>query len=223
MLSTATVWERRELEVGQAELSPRTYNLTIGAVLLWGLGLNALMVQSIDPAIVFAIPQVVFIIGYFVSCIVGTMIYQRSDNPVVSFAGYNLVVLPLGLLLVKFLTFFEADVIGQAFFATGAVTMGMMALGGAYPRIFLRLRTALAATFFVAFLVEIGFIVFTGTVPPLLDWVFVFIFSGYIGYDWARAQQLPRTMDNAVDAAAALYVDIVILFIRLLRILGRRR
>ena len=48
------------------------------------------------------------------------------------------------------------------------------------------------------------------------------IFSGYIGYDWARAQALPKTLDNAVDCAAALYVDIVILFLRLLRMFARR-
>ena len=57
----------------------------------------------------------------------------------------------------------------------------------------------------------------------LIDWIVVVIFCGYIGLDWGRANQIPKTMDNAVDSAAALYMDIINLFLRILRILGRRR
>ena len=47
------------------------------------------------------------------------------------------------------------------------------------------------------------------------------IFCGYIGYDWGRANNIPKTYDNAVDCAAALYMDIIIFFLRILRIMGR--
>lgn len=56
-----------------------------------------------------------------------------------------------------------------------------------------------------------------------LDWVVAIIFCGYIGFDWGRANRIPKTADNAVDSAAALYMDIINLFIRILRIMGRRR
>ena len=62
----------------------------------------------------------------------------------------------------------------------------------------------------------------TGKNPEIFDFLVVGIMAGYIGYDWARAQALPKTLDNAVDSAAALYVDIVILFLRLLRLFSRR-
>ena len=101
MLSTENVWNRRNTldEI----ISDRAYNLTIGAVLLWGFALNALMVKHIDPA-----PIVQFMGGspwifmgmYFASIVVGTMIFTKSDNPAVSFLGYNFLVLPLGLVLV---------------------------------------------------------------------------------------------------------------------------
>jgi FtsH-binding integral membrane protein len=55
-----------------------------------------------------------------------------------------------------------------------------------------------------------------------IDWVVVGIFCGYIGYDWARANAIPKTLDNAVDSAAAIYIDIINLFIRILSIMGRR-
>ena len=55
------------------------------------------------------------------------------------------------------------------------------------------------------------------------DWVVAAIFCGYIGYDWGRANAIPKTLDNAIDSAASLYIDIIILFMRILRIMARRR
>ncbi|KGK42996.1 hypothetical protein LH51_02440, partial [Nitrincola sp. A-D6] len=43
--------------------------------------------------------------------------------------------------------------------------------------------------------------------------------SGNLGLEYA---QIPKTLDNAVDSAAALYMDIINLFLRILRILGRK-
>ena len=220
MLSTETVWERRQA-MGQ-EISDAQYNLTIGLVLSWGFGVNYLMIQSIPAEVMLGINHWVFLIGYFVAVLIGTSIYTKSDNPAISFAGYNIIVIPIGLMLVRFLYFFEADVISQAFLTTGLVTLSIMAVASVQPKFFLSIGGSLSIAFIVAFLVELGMYFFTGSVPPVFDWIFVLIFSGYIGYDWARAQALPKTTDNAVDCAAALYVDIVILFMRLLRIFGRR-
>ena len=220
MLSTETVWDRRRA-TGK-EISDAQYNLTIGMVLSWGFGVNYLMIQSIPAETVLSINHWVFLIGYIVSVVIGTSIYTKSDNPAISFVGYNFIVVPIGLLLVRFLHFFEADVISQAFLTTGLVTLSIMAVASVQPKFFLSIGGALSIAFIVAFIVELGMYFVTGSVPPIFDWIFVLIFSGYIGYDWARAQALPKTTDNAVDCAAALYVDIVILFMRLLRILGRR-
>jgi FtsH-binding integral membrane protein len=49
----------------------------------------------------------------------------------------------------------------------------------------------------------------------------VAIFCGYIGVDWSRANSIPKTLDNAIDSAAALYMDIINLFVRILSIMGR--
>jgi FtsH-binding integral membrane protein len=49
------------------------------------------------------------------------------------------------------------------------------------------------------------------------------IFCGYIGLDWHRAQQFPKTLNNAVDSAADIYLDVVNLFVRILSITGKRR
>ena len=48
------------------------------------------------------------------------------------------------------------------------------------------------------------------------------LFSLYIGYDFYRSQQFAKTVDNAVDCALDIYLDIVNLFLALLRIFGNR-
>jgi len=47
------------------------------------------------------------------------------------------------------------------------------------------------------------------------------IFTLYIGYDWHKAQMYPKTLDNAVDCALDLYLDIINLLLDLLRIIAK--
>lgn len=49
------------------------------------------------------------------------------------------------------------------------------------------------------------------------DWAVALIFCGYIGFNWVRANEMPRTLDNAIDCAAELYLDIINLFVRILQ------
>ena len=62
--------------------------------------------------------------------------------------------------------------------------------------------------------------------PAALQWtdyLVVLLFCGYVGFDWAKAQQYPKTLDNAVDSAADIYVDIIYLFLRILSILSKSK
>jgi len=223
MLSTEAVWNRRETT--DELVSDSTYNLTIGMVLLWGFTINFLMVENINPAPIQAFmggSPWIFMGLYIVSVLVGTSIYSKSDSPGMSFVGYNLIVLPLGLILVAMLPGFEPAVISKAFMATASITGIMMMLGTAYPKAFLSIGKALSIAIIATIIAEVGLLIFTGSVPGVFDVIVALLFAGYIGYDWARAQALPKTLDNAVDCAASLYVDIVILFMRLLRLFSRR-
>ena len=50
-----------------------------------------------------------------------------------------------------------------------------------------------------------------------VDWLAAGLFALYIGYDMWRASEIPANLDNAVDVAASLYLDIINLFLSLLR------
>ena len=217
--------ERRYLRPGEHEIDPTTYNLIIGGTLAYGFIVNCLMVATCaDFAFRLFSNSIVFYILYFAMVIVGSIMVNNSTNPVVSFIGYNLIVVPIGLVLTVVLNLFSLagydKIIATAFGITTIVTVGMMMLSSAFPRFFLSLGKTLFVTLILTIVVE--FVMFLlGANLGIIDYIVVLIFCGYIGYDWARANACAKTVDNAVDSAAELYVDIINLFLRILSILAR--
>lgn len=201
---------------GAGGISVRRYNLIMGAVLFWGFLLNTVF------CFVFAEssqswPVIPLVIGYLISAAVGILLNTKSGNPVVSFIGYNLVVLPVGLVLTVLVAQYDIISVANAFLIAAAVTLTMMLLSLLFPRLFLKIAPVLGIALLVAVLAEIVLALIGGAVRPgILDYVIALIFCGYIGYDWAIAQRKARTLDNAIDSACALYLDIINLFIRIL-------
>ncbi len=205
-----------------AEISAQLYNAIIGGTLLIGFAINYFMVKFIPFEAIASINPWIFFIGYFGCCFGGIALFTKSDNPAVSFLGYLLVVAPFGLIINLVVGRYSADVVGNAIQATGLITCVMMLLGTMYPAFFKSIARGLFIALICTIVVELVMVFVFKTHHTLIDWAVVLIFSGYIGYDWARANSIPKTVDNAIDSAAALYMDIINLFLRLVRILGRR-
>jgi len=201
-------------------MSNRKYNLIIGGCLLYGFILNALIVGAFGNFFMGMNP-IVFLIGYIVCCITGVML-TRSNSPAISFLGYNLVVVPIGAVLSVCLPGYNDMDIFMAIIITGIVVLGMTCLSTAYPAAFLKMGRTLFATFIIAFIAEILAVFLFGYVGNMFNILFVGLFSLYIGYDWCKAQMYPKTLDNAIDSACDLYLDIINIFIRLLSIFGNR-
>lgn len=219
----STVFDRTQADSHGAEIGAALYNLIIGVTLLWGFGVNWWMVQNIPVADLMEINPWIFIIGYFASCFTGIWLFTSSSSPVISFIGYNLVVVPFGLIINIAVSRYNPYVVADAIEITGLVTAMMMVAGSLYPAFFQRIRNALAISLICVIIVEVIQMAFFDRQYGIIDWIVVVIFCGYIGYDWARANAIPKTVDNAIDSAAALYMDIINLFLRILRILGRKK
>ncbi|MCZ6690330.1 MAG: Bax inhibitor-1 family protein [Planctomycetota bacterium] len=204
-------------------ISPGLYNFIIGIVLCWGFGVNYLMVKHIPVSTVDSVPRLLFYIGFFASCLFGVFLFKRSSSPYISFLGYNFVVVPFGFVVNLVVHQYDPDVVLAAVRVTAFVTAGMMVLGSLFPRFFQRIIRVLAIALIVVIIVEVIEIFIFGIHHGILDWIVAVIFCGYIGFDWARANAIPKTADNAVDSAAALYMDIINLFLRILRIMGGQR
>lgn len=213
---------------GQTEVSANKYNLIIGGCLFWGFIVNCIMCSALSDSILNLVRgggMIGFFILYFALVICGSLMVNKSDNPVVSFIGYNLIVVPLGMCISIILSAYVAEgysnIIAVAFGITAFVTLIMMVLGSLFPEFFLSIGKTLFICLLITIVAEIVLALMHIDLG-IIDYIVVTIFSGYIGYDWARANTCAKTVDNAVDNAAYLYVDIANLFIRLLSILGRR-
>lgn len=197
------------------ELSLRVYNLAIGLILFYGFVVNYFMCKYLTS--VFAEWNfTLVIIGYFVISICGIIINKKSDNPFISFLGYNMVVVPVGVLLCLALEDENINSIIHAIVVTGAVTFLMLVLSCIYPKVFLSMGRALFVALICVIVAEIVFILLGIITPGLWDAAIALLFALYIGYDWAKAQQERHTLDNAVDACVDLYLDIINLFLRVL-------
>ena len=195
----------------------QTYNLIIGACLLYGFVVNALIVGTCSEFFMGINPWTL-IIGYVISCIVGALL-TRSDSALVSFIGYNLVVVPIGAVMSVSLPGYPVQDILSAIVVTGVVVLVMMILSTLRPNIFAKMGKTLFIGLLVSLVAEIIAMLF-GYAGTIFNWIFVIIFSLYIGYDWHKAQMYPKTVNNAVDAALDIYLDIINLFLRLLEIFG---
>ncbi len=215
-----SVFKRTEL-VG-AEISPSMYNLAIGITLCWGFLVNWWMVTNIDTASIASVGMMPLMGGFIVSTMIGVALFNKSDNPLISFLGYNFVVIPFGFMLNVIVSAYDPQIVGEAIRVTGIVTFGMMILGTLFPAFFKKISGALMIALLVVIVVELIEVFVFNTHHGIIDWAVAAIFCGYIGVDWGRANAIPKTLDNAIDSAAALYMDIINLFIRILRILGRR-
>ncbi|PIW65829.1 MAG: hypothetical protein COW11_06505 [Candidatus Omnitrophica bacterium CG12_big_fil_rev_8_21_14_0_65_43_15] len=206
-----------------AIVSDATYNLVIGLVLCWGLLVNWLIVCYVSPAWLSSINIWLFLIIYFASCFYGIYLFNKYTEPAISFIGYNFVVVPFGLVVNMIVSQYEPTLVLEAIQITAMVTVVMMILGSAFPKFFQSIYRGLFLALLAVIIIELFQIFILKRHSDWIDWAVVLIFCGYIGYDWGRANRIPKTIDNAIDSAAAIYMDIINLFVRILRILGRRR
>ena len=216
------VFARTEETSGGERIEARTYNLIMGLTLLWGFLVNWIIVANVSHESVASIRPLYFFLGYFLSIIAGVSLFNRATHPALSFVGYNLVVIPFGFILNLLIHRYNPAIVLDAIRITAFVTLGMMVLGSLFPRFFQRIYRTLGLALLIVIGVRLIEIFIFHTEYGIIDWAIVLIFCGYIGYDWGRANRIPKTVDNAIGSAAALYIDIVNLFARILRIRGRR-
>jgi len=217
-----SVFSRTESNSYGRRVSRNVYNLIIGLTLGWGFLVNWLMVKNIPYKTISQINIWVLLLGYFAMCFIGILLFTKSKTPIVSFIGYNFVVVPFGVIINLVVTQYDSSLVVDAMKVTGLVTVIMMILGTLFPRFFERISRVLLIALGGVIIVELVEILIFNVHHGIIDWIVVLIFCGYVGLDWGRANNIPKTVDNAIDSAASLYMDIINLFLRILSIMGRR-
>ena len=220
-------------EVVGEEISEKKYNMILGGTVFYGLFLNVILCALFGDAMVdwmagLSRGGMIFVtILLMVPVIIGGIMSTMSHNPVISFIGYNLVVLPLGLLVSTSVSLYlqagMGDVVFQAIVYTSAVTFIMIGLACAFPNFFTKLDGILLGALIGLIIAELVALIIFRTHQTVFAWIGAVIFSFYIGFDYWRAQQYPKTVDNAIDCAVDIYLDIINLFLRILAIIADNR
>lgn len=170
-------------------------------------------------------PNWLWIVGYFLVAIPGVIISAKSDNWVVSSVGYAMVILATGAITGPYVALYKIHSVINIAVITVGVSIGIGVAGVIYPKSVEHwggfLLTALWVLIFgsiaQSILLAFGF---QSVGLQFWDWLGALLFCGFIFYDMNRAVRLAHTMDNAVDSAVALYLDIGNLLIRLLGAAG---
>lgn len=227
------VEERMQFHEGDQVVSDKTYNLTLGGVLLYGFVIDAIIavafsgyaknaILSENSALIanFGIIAVVTVIAYLILGIVGAFMVHGSDNPIVSFIGFNFFAIPTGFLLAFLvLPFYSVSTIATAFVLTAIITAVMIIVSMIIPDTFASMGKGLFISLLVTLIVSVVSSLM-GVHLVFISYIMIFIFALFIGYDWVKANRCVKTIDNAVDCAAELYLDIINVFLRVLEVIG---
>lgn len=204
-------------------ISRRMYNLALGGFVLYGLLVNLILCSI--PAVTelyYSTNPIVFILAYLALCWGGIALSAHSDSPIVSFLGYNMVCCPMGVVVSACVAGYGGlgnELVQQAFLITCIVAGVMMVASMAFPDFFSGLGGTLFVVLISLIVVELVLLL-CGVDQIVTSWIAAILFSLYIGFDFYRSQQFEPCLDNAVDSALDIYIDLINLFIRILRILG---
>lgn len=211
---TKGLWKRK----GSDEMGVHAYATSVGLAFLWTV---ALVTAAAGASFAWDFGWAL-LIGTFVASIVGILLFSFSQNWPISLLGVSILSVSLGLMIGPVVALFELGVVVNALVMTASITFAMSILGIIIPRsleglsgfLFGGLIFLIVGGFARIFLALFGF----GDSLWFIDWIGAGIFTIYIVYDWNRAMRLPKTLDNAIDASGALILDVVNLFLYLLRI-----
>ena len=225
--------KKKEFGIGKVQFnmsaentsSRGAYNLAIGLTVLAGCAVNYLMSKFYSDQLLNFMetsPWIVLIL-YFIGSIAGIWIVNKTESPAVGVLGFGLLAVSMGIVLTAYVSYYTAASVSTAFLITMGITGVMTLAATVFPAFFSSLGKGLGIMLLITILGEILFAFILRQDLGIFDYIVVFIFCGYIGFDWTRAQQRPSTIVNAIRSAAAIYVDIVNIFIRILAIIGKRR
>jgi FtsH-binding integral membrane protein len=222
------VWDRREetLDFTHSSATILPQRLFIALLTFWVVaGLVATAAASrLTCEMQLGWPM---LIGCMLLAFLGVFV-SMSETPIFSLLGYALIVLPFGLLLGPAVAQYTQASVIKVLGTTVIVTVGCGGIGVIYPKsleswggfLFGALLLLILGQFTTAILGAAGLPV-EGAMTAF-DWIGALLFSAYIIYDMNRAMRVPRTLDNSIDCAIALYLDIINLFLYLLQLMGKK-
>lgn len=206
-----------EEPVEKDTLSISAYNFCIGMFLIYGFLINAVECYVFSKIGMPVFDWWVGALVYLVCIGLGSFFVREKAGALSTFVGYNFFVVPVGFSVSLAVSSAALADISEAAALTAVITFTMMLGGSMFPKFFLGLGRMLFLALISFLIAEIGAILIFGSLSNIWNIVAVFIFALYIGFDWAVALVKPKTVKSAIRVALELYLDIINIFLSLLR------
>ncbi|TAL36801.1 MAG: hypothetical protein EPN93_08275 [Spirochaetes bacterium] len=193
---------------GEASLSVRIFHLAVGAVFLWGLLVCGFVMHYVPPVVLDYINFTGLVLICLTLALIGIMMSGLSYSALTSFIGYNLVAIPLGLLIAPALPAHGENVINVSAFCIVFISAAML-LGLALPSIIDEFNRSLIAYSVIMIIMSLVDYNFSHILTHKAEWVISLSICGYICVHWAYASRFEKSLDAAVDTGANLYMDLL--------------
>ncbi len=210
------------------ELSASTFNTVMSATVVFGLMLFAafgsLSARVVQAHLIVGRGALAYLLTLVILFFVGA-VASTSRAPARAVVGLALNASSLGALFGPVANYYQRGSIIDIALGTALLTIVLGAAGALYPRSLEKWGGILCLAVSGLFLVQLSEVMRHPSDPAFrspTSWIGVIIFSASIVYDFNRAQLVARTIPNAIQCGIAIFVDVVNIFLRLLRVLGRR-
>lgn len=193
------------------------YNFLIGSFLIYGFLLNILECSLLSSIQLPKLPVFLGLLLYILCAFIGAFFVREKAGTFSVFIGYHFFVLPIGVSVwLATSGRYMGDVLEAAGLTT-AITFMMLLASSLFPRFFAGLGRFLMIALFSFVICELVSVFVFGVFPNIFNLIAVFLFSLYIGYDWYMGTIRRKCVANALRTALELYLDIINIFLALLR------
>lgn len=205
---------RKETEV----LSLKGYNVCIGLSLLFGFMITSIGTYLFRDSLgmIFNTHPLVFSILYLIVGIGCGQMTISAENKGTAILGYILLTLATGALLSACIPYEKIGMVINAAITAALILAVMIAVAMVFPQAFTGLGKILFTALVSFIIAELFMLIVFQAKPAIMDWLCIGLFTVYIGYDWAKGMEYPKTVKYAVITSTRLYLDVINIFIRIL-------
>lgn len=198
-------------------LSARFYNFLIGSFLIYGFLITVFECSVLSAIQLPKLPTFLGLLLYILCAFIGAFFVREKAETFSVFIGYHFFVVPVGVSV--WLTT-NGRYMGDVFEAAGlttAITFLMLLASSLFPKLFSGLGRFLLVSLFSFVMCELVSVFVFGYYSSIFNLIAVLLFSLYIGYDWYVGSVRRKCVANALRTALALYLDVINIFLALLR------
>lgn len=198
-------------------ISAGFYNFLIGSFLIYGFLINVFECSILSAIHLPKLPAFLGLLVYILCALVGSFFVREKAGTLSVFIGYHFFVVPVGVSVWLATSGRYMGDILEAAGLTTAITFMMLLASSLFPKFFAGLGRFLLVSLFSFVICEIVSVFVFGYFSNIFNLIAVFLFSLYIGYDWYMGTVRRKCVANALRTALELYLDIINIFLALLR------